>query len=306
MLSLDKFPGLKTKPAMNKISTFLVLITLAIFLQGFQHKDSVKPAYIIYDANGSVIDYSDMEERALSADLIFFGEEHNSAIAHWLQLELLMGLAADSLKSTSIGMEMFEADQQVLIDEYFSGIISQSSFESEARLWDNYQTDYKPVLEFARENELNLIATNIPRRYASLVYSRGLSVLDSLSNQAKEWVAPLPIEVDMSLPGYQNMMEAAQGHGGDNLIYAQAVKDATMAHFILLNMGINDRLIHLNGSYHSANREGIIWYIEEAVSGYDIFTINTITAEDITAVDTESLQEADVTIVVPSSMTTTY
>jgi hypothetical protein len=79
-----------------------------------------------------------------------------------------------------------------------------------------------------------------------------------------------------------------------------------MAYFILLNMGVDNRLIHLNGSYHSANREGIIWYIEEAVSGYEIFTINTITADDITAVESDRLQEADVTIVVPSTMTTTY
>jgi len=291
---------------MKKISTFFVLIASAFFLFGFQQKDSVKRAYLIYDANGSVIEYSDLEKRALAADLIFFGELHNSAIAHWLQLELVADLAADSSKNTTIGMEMFEADQQLLIDEYFAGFISQSSFENEARLWNNYQTDYKPVLEFAKENEMELIATNIPRRYASAVYGGGLSVLDALSNEAKQWMAPLPIEVDLTLPGYQNMMEAAHGHGGDNLIYAQAVKDATMAHFILLNMGISDRMIHLNGSYHSANREGIIWYIEEAVSGYEIFTINTITADDITAVDTNRLQEADVTIVVPSSMTTTY
>jgi len=291
---------------MNKIPSFLIIIASAFFFLGFQQENAVKPAYLIYDANGSVIDYSDLEQRALDADLIFFGELHNSAIAHWLQLELVQDLAADSSKKTAIGMEMFEADQQVLIDEYFAGLISQSSFENEARLWNNYQTDYKPVVEFARENELELIATNIPRRYASAVYGGGLPVLDDLSNEAKQWIAPLPIEVDLSLPGYQNMMEAAHGHGGDNLIYAQAVKDATMAYFILLNMGVDDRLIHLNGSYHSANREGIIWYIEETVSGYEIFTINTITADDITAVESDRLQEADVTIVVPSTMTTTY
>jgi len=291
---------------MKKISVFYVLIASAFFILGFQQEDPVKRAYLIYDSAGSEIDYSDLEERALAADLIFFGEQHNSAIAHWLQFELVRDLAADSSKNTTIGMEMFEADQQVLIDEYFAGFISQSSFENEARLWNNYQTDYKPVLEFARENEMELIATNIPRRYASAVYNGGLSVLDSLSNEAKQWIAPLPIEVDLSLPGYQNMMEAAHGHGGDNLVYAQAVKDATMAHFILLNMGVGDRLIHLNGSYHSANREGIIWYIEEAVSGYEIFTINTITADDISTVETDRLKEADVTIVVPSTMTTTY
>jgi len=291
---------------MKKFSILILLILYGIVSHGFQNQDSSKPAYLIYDANGDVLDYSQLKEISAGADLIFFGEQHNSAIAHWLQLELIKDLATDESKNTHIGMEMFEADQQILIDEYFAGLISQSSFENEARLWDNYQTDYKPVLEFAKENNMELIATNIPRRYANAVYGAGLTVLDDLSNDAKQWVAPLPIEVDLSLPGYRNMMEAAHGHGGDNLIYAQAVKDATMAHFILLYMGIDDRLIHLNGSYHSANREGIIWYIEEMVSGYEIFTVRTITADNITNVETDRLQEADITIVVPSTMTTTY
>jgi len=215
-------------------------------------------------------------------------------------------LAADTTRTTHIGMEMFEADQQILIDEYFAGLISQSSFENEARLWNNYQTDYKPVVEFARENELNVIATNIPRRYASSVFGGGLDVLESLSSQAKQYMAPLPIEVDVTLPSYKNIAEAAHGHGGDNLIYAQAVKDATMAHFILLNMRLDDRMFHLNGSYHSNDWEGIVWYINDTVSGYNIFTINTITVDDVFDVEHDDLQKADITLVVPSAMTTTY
>src|SRR6056297_1325438 len=290
---------------MANILKMAAALFLLILLSGFI-PDADKPAYLIYNKNGNVVSYQSLKVQSTGSDLIFFGELHNNTIAHWLQIELLQDLASDTTRSTVVGMEMFEADQQLLIDEYFAGLISQSSFENEARLWNNYSTDYKPVLEFAKENDLKLIATNIPRRYASAVYGGGLEVLDELSAEAKQWMMPLPIEVDLSLPGYQNMVEAAHGHGGDNLIYAQAVKDATMAHFILLNMGVGDRLIRINGSYHSANREGIIWYIEEAVLGYEIFTINTITADDINVVEVDRLKEADVTIVVPSTMTTTY
>ncbi len=288
------------------MKTFLLIIIPALFLLGFTKAETDKPAYLLYNPSGDIISYNDLLEQALESDLIFFGELHNSAIAHWLQHELTRDLAEDPSRDLIIGMEMFEADQQVLIDEYFSGLISQRSFESEARLWNNYQTDYKPVVEFARENGLKLVATNIPRRYASSVYMQGMSALESLDNRAKSWMAPLPIEVDTELPSYKNILEAAQGHGGDNLIYAQAVKDATMAHFILLNMGIDTRMFHLNGSYHSNNREGIVWYIEDTVSGYQILTINTITRDDIQQVDPEDLKSADVTLVVPSRMTTTY
>ena len=284
---------------------FPIIISVILFID-FAEVGTEKPAYLLYNKDGDVIEYSTLLEQSQASDLIFFGELHNSAIAHWLQYELARDLAEVDSRNLHIGMEMFEADQQVLIDEYFSGHISQRSFESDARLWNNYQTDYKPIVEFARDNRLKVVATNIPRRYASSVYMQGLDALDSLDNQAKNWMAPLPIQVDKELQSYKNIAEAARGHGGDNLIYAQAVKDATMAHFILLNMGINDRMLHLNGSYHSNDWEGIVWYITETVKGYDILTINTITRDDIHDVDPDDFISADITLVVPSRMTTTY
>ena len=268
--------------------------------------ESDKPAYVLYTIEGEAISYSELLSHAIDADMIFFGELHNDAIAHWLQLELVRDLAADESRRTHIGMEMFEADQQILIDEYFNGLISQSSFESEARLWNNYKTDYKPILEYAKGAGLSVVATNIPRRYASSVFRGGLDILESLSGEAKQWIAPLPVEVDVTLPSYANISEAAGGHGGDNLIYAQAIKDATMAHFILLNMKLDDRMFHLNGSYHSNQREGIVWYIDQAVQGYRFLTINTILSEDPENVDPDDLQAADITLVVPSRMTRTY
>lgn len=284
---------------------FPIIFSVILFID-FAEVGTEKPAYLLYNKDGDVIEYSTLLEQAQANDLIFFGELHNSAVAHWLQNELARDLAEDDSRNLHIGMEMFEADQQVLIDEYFSGYISQRSFESDARLWNNYQTDYKPIVEFARENRLKVVATNIPRRYASSVYMQGLDALESLDNQVKNWMAPLPIQVDKELQSYKNIAEAARGHGGDNLIYAQAVKDATMAHFILLNMGINDRMLHLNGSYHSNDWEGIVWYITETVKGYDILTINTITRDDIHDVDPDDFISADITLVVPSLMTTTY
>lgn len=285
--------------------SLIFYLSAAFFLMGFQ-PDAGKPAYLMYNQEGELISYSNLLELAEKNDIVFFGELHNNPIAHWLQIELLTDLTKNSARNTVVGMEMFEADQQVLIDEYFSGHISQNSFEREARLWNNYQTDYKPIVEFAKASGLPLIATNIPRRYASSVYSGGLSVLDSLSSEAHRWMMPLPVDVDTTLASYQNMSEAAHGHGGVNLIYSQAVKDATMAHFIMLNMKPGNRLFHINGSYHSNDREGIVWYIENTVSGYNIVTINTITADDIENVESEKLQSADVTIVIPSEMTTTY
>lgn len=289
---------------MNSKCPLLLILISMLWISALTAQD--KRAYQLYQMDGKSVSFAEMTERAAAADLIFFGELHNNAIAHWLQIELIMELAADTSKQLAVGMEMFEADQQVLLDEYSDSLISRSSFENEARLWPNYKTDYQPIVTFTVEQDVKLIATNIPRRYASAVYSSGLKILDALSADAKKWIAPLPIEVDTSLPGYKNILEAAHGHGGDNLIYSQAVKDATMAHFILAHLDENSRMVHLNGAYHSNNFEGIVWYINQQNNGLNILTINTLTAKDITDVNPDDLKKADITLVVDSRVTKTH
>lgn len=258
------------------------------------------PAYRILDKAGNPATFADLVTASTSSDLIFFGELHNNPISHWLQLELGKALAADSLTNLVIGAEMFEADQQILLDEYFAGHISRTSFEAEARLWTNYKTDYKPLLEFAKANDIPYIATNIPRRYASMVYSKGLESLNAVSADGKRHIAPLPIEVDLTLPGYAEISRAAGGHGGENLPKSQAVKDATMAHFTVKNMAPGSRFLHLNGAYHTDGYEGIVWYVRKARPTLRILTITTQEG------DAAVLGKADFTILVPSDMTKTY
>ena len=93
----------------------------------------------------------------------------------------------------TLGAEMFEADNQLILNEYLSGHISEKSFKKEARLWPNYSTDYAPLVDFAKDSNLIFVATNIPRRYASVVYKRGFQGLDELDAQAKLYIAPLPV-----------------------------------------------------------------------------------------------------------------
>ncbi len=277
----------------SSLFIFLFLFAISVSAQDL-------PAYRILDKAGNPATFADVVAASRSNDLIFFGELHNNPISHWLQLELGKALAADSLTSLVIGAEMFEADQQILLDEYFAGRISRSSFEDEARLWTNYKTDYKPLLEFAKANDIPYIATNIPRRYASMIYSKGMESLDGLSADAKRWIAPLPIEVDLTLPGYAEISRAAGGHGGENLPKSQAAKDATMAHFTLKNLAPGSRFLHLNGAYHTDGYEGIVWYVRKAQPNLRILTITTQEG------DAAVLAKADFTILVPTDMTKTY
>ena len=291
-----------------KLSFFLfILITpLLAFSQD-------KPAYKIFKGEGKKADYEDIVKAVTKADVIFFGELHDNPIAHWLELELTKSLFAANGKDLSLSAEMFETDNQILIDEYFAGIIKESSFESEARLWKNYATDYKPLLNFAKENGLKFVASNIPRRYASAVSSGGFEALQKISPEGLKYIAPLPIEYDPELACYKDMLSMGGSIGGqmggkvsENLPKAQAIKDATMAKSIVNNWHKGQTFIHFNGSYHSDKHTGILWYLNKYNPSIKVATITAVLQDDIDKMSDENKGMADFVIVIPSSMTRTY
>ena len=168
-----------------------LIIFPIIMLMSFCLLTNDKQAYILYDSKGKKIDYAQLVAEAKKADIILFGELHDNPICHWLQKELTQDIYLGVKEKLILGAEMFEADDQIAINEYLAGKITEKTFKDEVKLWSNFATDYKPLLDFAKTNKLKFVASNIPRRYANLVYSRGLSSLDSISEDAKKWVAPL-------------------------------------------------------------------------------------------------------------------
>jgi len=268
-----------------------------------------KLAYRVFTGEGKKAEYKDILKTVIKADVVFFGELHDNPVAHWLELEITKDLYNNKGKDLILAAEMFETDNQLLIDEYFAGTIKESSFESEVRLWKNYGTDYKPLINFARENGLKLIASNIPRRYASVVASGGFEALQNLTSEALKYIAPLPIEYDSELACYKDMLSmegVPAGHANENLPKAQAIKDATMANSIAKFWQKDQMIIHFNGSYHSDRHMGIIWYLNNYVPSIKIATITTVLQDDIDSLEKENRDMADFVIVIPSSMTRTY
>jgi hypothetical protein len=139
-----------------------------------------------------------------------------------------------------------------------------------------------------------------------MVAKGGFPSLDTLTAKEKSWIAPLPIAYDAELPGYKNMIAMMGGHGGENLPKAQAIKDATMAHFILANSKPGSLFIHYNGSYHSENYEGINWYLKKQSPNIKIATITTVSQKDIKSLLAENKGKADYIICVDADMTNTY
>ncbi len=263
-----------------------------------------KEPYVIFNAKGKKVSYKKMLKTLEKKDMVLFGELHNNPIAHWLQYELTSDLHAK--RQLILGAEMIEADNQDELNDYLSGKIDYKALDSTARLWNNYKTDYAPLVDFAKDSSLVFVASNIPRRYASMVYKGGFEALDSLPAQEKEWIAPLPIAYDPELPGYRNILKMMGDHGSPTLVMAQAIKDATMAHFILQNYEEGSLFLHYNGAYHSNDYEGILWYLQLERPDLEYGTISTVTQENVHTLEDENRNLADFIICVDQNMTTTY
>lgn len=284
--------------------TILILFTVAFITISMI---SDKNAYLIYDKSGNITKYENMLEAAKNADIVLFGELHTNPICHWLEIELTKDLHKTSGKEIIMGAEMFETDNQLILNEYLTGRIKETNFEAETKLWPNYKSDYKALINFAKKNKINFIATNVPRRYASLVGKSGFEVLDSLAAEAKILMPPLPIKYNADLNCYKNMLKSSTmgrdtAHINANLPKAQALKDATMVYSILKYYKKNQLFIHYNGTYHSENFESMYWYLKEANPKLKIISIASVEQEEIETLSKENLNKADFILCIPESM----
>lgn len=263
-----------------------------------------KKAYQLFDKNGKKVSFEKLVKASEKTEVILFGEFHNNPICHWLQLELTKELA--SKKAIVLGAEMIEADNQLQLNDYLADKINQKQLDSTARLWSNYKTDYKPLVDFAKAKKIPFVATNIPRRYASMVHKKGFEILETLTDEEKSWMAPLPMPYDKNLPGYTQMMTMMGEHTSPNMPKAQASKDATMAYFITKNLKPQSVFIHFNGSFHSDNFDGINWYLRKYQPAVTITTISTVEQNQLETLEKEHLNKADFILVIDVDMTKTY
>ena len=266
--------------------------------------------YRIFDAQGKEVSYEKMIKTVSATDVVFFGEIHNCVISHWMELKVLEALTENNKKLT-VGMEMLEADNQLIIDEYTSSLISSDRFEEECRLWPNHSTDYEPLVYYAKRHHLPLIATNVPRRYASVVKEKGLAFLDSLSAEAKRYLPKLPIkyvENKNAQEGFalMGLLGKAKETKPQLMAQAQAIKDATMGWFIAQNLKKGEQMIHFNGTYHSDARNGIIPYLLEYRPKTTISTIRAVRQEEIDKIEEDYLGLADFYICITEDMNMSY
>ncbi|HEY0658540.1 MAG TPA: ChaN family lipoprotein [Pyrinomonadaceae bacterium] len=225
--------------------------------------------YRIFDAGGNPTNIDKLIEEIGKSDVVFLGEQHDDTVAHALQLKIFISLHEKygSQRKPVLSMEMFERDVQTVLDEYLKNQISETHFLSSSRAWGNYKTDYRPLIEFAKEKNIEVIAANAPRRYVNMVSRLGRDSLEQLSPEAKKWLAPLPFGEPS--PAYAKKFNALMGsqteviNPHNPMLASQTLWDATMAYSIAEKLRQNKKalILHLNGSFHTENRLGTVEHL---------------------------------------------
>lgn len=280
---------------------FVLLIFSSFFV--FSQNDG---AFVIYNAKGKKVSLEKMLNALVNKDAVFFGEQHDNPIAHWIELQVLTKMEALHHSELVVGFEMYEHDQQALFTQFLNKQLNEKQFKDTVRQWNNYSTDYKPLLLFMREKQLNGIATNVPRKFANLLFKKGEKALDTLSLEDKSNMVPLPFTIDSTLTQYAALKEMEQHMGGKHMLAAQALKDATMAFFLLESIKSGKKILHFNGAYHTDFNQGIIWYIQQAVPSLDTVSISTVTQKSIDQLEKEHMNKAPFIICITEDMTRTY
>lgn len=225
--------------------------------------------YRIFTGGGEPSDIEAILKAAEASDAVFLGEFHDDAVGHRFQLEVFEAAVSriGAKRPVALSLEMFERDVQTVLDEYLAGLISEDHFLRSSRPWPQYKTDYRPLVELAKEKKLPVIAANAPRRYVNMVSRLGKGSLEKLSPVARTWLPPLPFAEPSE--AYAKKFNALMGRLHDpneapsSILYSQTLWDAAMAHAVAgaMNAKKGTLVIHLNGGFHTEGRLGTVEHL---------------------------------------------
>ncbi|MEM9803417.1 MAG: ChaN family lipoprotein [Planctomycetota bacterium] len=235
--------------------------------------------------NQDFVTIDEAADELANADVVFLGEQHDSAECHAVQLALTRALA-ERRDEVIVSLEMFERDAQRRLDLYLDGAIDEEMFLAGARPWSNYEEHYRGVVEFARENDYDVLAANVYRPIASRVARGGLA-----AGVGDAWAAR---SIDVSDGEYRrlfNEIMTGGGHGSmdmsalDDIYAAQCIKDDTMAESIadaLAEAGDDAPLVvHWNGRFHSDYGLGTVERLRRRRPDLNLAVVSMIATPDL-------------------------
>jgi len=247
------------------------------------------------DVPPRVVDLQSAIDDLASYDAVFIGEAHGHVASHYVQSKIFSGLYAVNPDLT-LSMEQFERPAQSIVDDYLAGKIGEETLVHDGKAWPHYRSSYRPLVEFAKNNDLPVIASEIPGNMVSCIGERGPDFLKSLDGEPRAWAAEkLHLEDGGYKDKYYAFLAAVPSHrvGGDlsetekekKRFYryaAQVSRDDTMAESIAQHMKANPgrKIMHINGSFHSAGLLGTPERLAIHIPGVKMANVHPIIVDD--------------------------
>lgn len=257
--------------------------------------------YRIYSVKlAKEVSINDIVDDMKNNDVLFYGEEHNDSVTHYLENKIFETLYQKYSNAITLSMEMFERDIQPVMNEYLTSDIREKNFKKDARAWSNYR-DYRPMVEFSKTNKLDVVCANAAGRYSNLAGRKGQKALMNLPLESKKFFAPLPYDtasgkyyeklMDLSGHGPADTVKKAPtpvtGMGNFSLITAQSLWDATMAYSIseYLKVHKTKKVFQVNGRFHSDERFAVVAQLKKYSPNTKVLVISSGSDETFPNID---------------------
>lgn len=187
-------------------------------------------------------------------DVVFLGEEHDNTVGHQFQMDVIRALHKKR-PDIVISMEQFERDVQGILNDYFKGRLSEADFLKKSRPWKNYKQHYRAVIEFAKENKIDVIASNIPRSIAKIISEGKEPSRQEKLFCPRETSAPKDKYWEIFVDVMGSHVGADEEGAMERFYRSQCCKDDGMAEaitdYLVTHPHRKPLVIHLCGKFHS-------------------------------------------------------
>ncbi|EGQ9714931.1 ChaN family lipoprotein [Vibrio alginolyticus] len=209
--------------------------------------------YQLYTPSGEHIALSKLPIELQQADVILIGEWHTHAGVHRFQTDMLKQLTSYD-RSLALSMEQFTRDKQPVVDAYLRGEIGEQYLMKQANAWPNYESDYRSLVEFAKQKNLPVIAANAPKNIVRCIGRQGLDYINKLDDDQRMFIAQA---INTGSSPYKEKFMASMHHGKpeqtEKQFAAQVTWDETMAESIVSYLDDNPgaQVVHVAGKFHT-------------------------------------------------------
>lgn len=234
--------------------------------------------YQLVTPNGKRLPLSPLPASFSTADVILVGEWHTHPGIHRFQADLLYRLLLEN-RPVALSMEQFDRSDQPLLNQYLLGEIGEQYFIRQTDAWPNYQSDYRPLVELAKQHQAPIIAANAPEEIVRCIGRQGAEYLNRLNNTQRSLIAR---EINLSDSPYKQRFMASMHHGSEQQnerqFSAQITWDETMAEsisdYLLQHPG--HQVMHIAGLFHTQQGLGIAAALKRRLPEINIVIITPV------------------------------